>query len=96
MQYFILGERFQLYLSCVWCFMHMAFIGSFGQHICNSIVHKIKTTLRNDELATVQRQTDGSTKLKYAISDQPIHCTLALVSRLREFTAPDARESPSS
>jgi hypothetical protein len=28
--------------------------------------------------------------------DQPIHCTLALVSRLREFTAPDARESPSS
>jgi hypothetical protein len=26
MQYFILDEHFQLYLSCVWCFMHMAVI----------------------------------------------------------------------
>ena len=39
-QYFILGERFQLYLNCVWCFMHMATIGLFAQHICNSIITK--------------------------------------------------------
>ena len=49
-QYYILGERFQLYASCVWCFMHMAVIGLFGKHICNSIVHKIRSTLRNEVL----------------------------------------------
>ena len=43
LQYFTLGERFQLYLSWLWCFMHMAVICLVGQHICNSIVHKINT-----------------------------------------------------
>lgn len=28
--------------------MHMAVIGLFGTHICNSVVHKIRTTLRNE------------------------------------------------
>ena len=49
-QYYILGERFQLFASCVWCFMHMAVIGLFGQHVCNSVVHNKSTTLRNDLL----------------------------------------------
>ena len=91
MQYFILGERFQLYLSCVWCFMHMAVIGLFGQHICNSIVHKIKTTLRNDELATMQRQTDGSSKLRYVISEAALEAVYdRLCERLQHFQSSHA------
>ena len=39
-QYFILGESFQLHLNCLWCFVHMA------TTLC-SIEHKINTTLRN-------------------------------------------------
>ena len=38
------------------------------QHICNSIDHNINTTLRNDQLATVQHQDNGTTKIKYLIS----------------------------
>ena len=49
-QYLILGDRFQLYEICVWCHMHIATIGLFGKHICNSIVHKISTTPHNDVL----------------------------------------------
>ena len=84
MQFFILGERFQLYLSCVWCFMHMAVIGLCGKHICNSIVHKINTILRNHHLATMQRQADGTTKTKYVISEAALE---AVYNRLLQTDA---------
>ena len=50
--------------------MHMAVISLFGQHISNSIAHKINTALRNDQLATMLRQDDGSAimaPLRYVI-----------------------------
>lgn len=71
--------------------MHMAVIGLFGQHICNSIVHKIKTTLRNDELATMQRQTDGSSKLRYVISEAALEAVYdRLCERLQHFQSSHA------
>ena len=71
--------------------MHMAVIGLFGQHICNSIVHKINTTLRNDQLATVQHQDDGTTKIKYVISEAALEAVYdRLCERLEHFQSSHA------
>ena len=87
-QYFILGERFQLYLNFVWCFMHMATIGLFAQHICNTIVHKINTTLRNDEIVKGS-SSDG--KPKYVISEANLEAVYnCLCQRLQHFYSSDA------
>ena len=47
-QYRVLGERFLIYSSIVWCFMHMATIGFFGRHFVSSVLYTVETTLRND------------------------------------------------
>ena len=47
-QYRVLGERFQIYSSILWCFMHMATIGFFGKHFVSSVLYTVETTLRND------------------------------------------------
>jgi len=79
----ILGERFQLYLNCVWCFMHMATIGLFAHHICNSIIHKINTTLRNEEF--IKGFTNDG-KPKYVISEAALEAVYnRLCTRLEHF-----------
>ena len=71
--------------------MHMAVIDLFGQHICNSIVHKIKTTLCNDQLATVQHQDDGATKIKYIIIEAALEAIYdRLCERLEQFQSSHA------
>ena len=50
-QYYILGERFQLFCSIPWCFMHQATIGLWGNHAVRSVVHKLESTVRNDRYA---------------------------------------------
>ena len=72
-----------MYLNCVWCFMHMTTIGLFAQHICNSIIHKINTTLRND--AFVKGSTkDG--KPKYVISKASLEAVYnRLCERLQHY-----------
>ena len=42
----VLDERFQLYCSINWCFMHQATIGLFG-HVVKSMIHKVEITLRD-------------------------------------------------
>ena len=54
---------------------------SSTNHICNSIVHKINTTLRNDEFVKGSRR-DG--KPKYVISEANLGSTL-LVERIQHY-----------
>ena len=56
----VLGERFQLYCSINWCFMHQATIGLFG-HVVKSIIHKVEITLR-DKLYSKGTSEDGQPK----------------------------------
>ena len=56
----ILDERFQLYCSINWCFMHQATIGLFG-HVVKSIIHKVEITLR-DKLYSKGTSEDGQPK----------------------------------
>ena len=51
-QFYVFGERFQLYSSIVWSFMHMATIGFFGKYFVSSVLYAIETTLRNDNYIT--------------------------------------------
>ena len=44
----------------------MATIGIFGRHICNSIIYKISTTLRNDQSVKGPAAADGGKR--YIIS----------------------------
>ena len=53
----VLDERFQLYCSINWCFMHQATIGLFG-HVVKSVIHKVETTLR-DKLYSKGKNADG-------------------------------------
>ena len=92
MQYKILGEHFQLYLNCVWCFMHMATIGLFAQHICNSIIHKINSTLRND-MFVKGKTKDG--KPKYVISEARLEAVYdRLCERLEHYHSSHAGGAP--
>ena len=59
----------------------MPVIGHFGQHLCNSIVHKINITLRNNQLAKVQHQDDGTTKIKYVISEAALEAIYNLLCK---------------
>ena len=71
--------------------MHMAVIGLFGQHKCNSIAHKSTPSLRNDHLATTQLQDDGTTKIKYVISDAALEAVHgSLCERLEHFQLSNA------
>jgi hypothetical protein len=81
-QYRILGERFQLYSSIVWCLMHQASIGLFGKHIVRAIIYLLETTLRNDMYVR-----DGN----YIISKATIEAIFKRLSaRLLEFHSTSA------
>jgi hypothetical protein len=54
----VLDERFQLYCSINWCFMHQATIGLFG-HVVKSIIYKNEITLRDNCTARGQAKTDN-------------------------------------
>jgi len=56
----VLGERFQLYSSINWCFMHQATIGLFG-HLVKSVIYKVEMTLRHDSYST-GKTAEGQTK----------------------------------
>ena len=65
-QYFILGEHFQLYLNCVSCLL---LFNAHGYHrpLCSAHLQlNINTTLRNDEFFKGSIQ-DG--KPKYVITE---------------------------
>ena len=63
--------------------MHMAVIGLFGTHICNSIVHKIRTTLRNESFIK-GRTTEGNPI--YIISEAALEDVFdRLCERLQHF-----------
>ena len=63
--------------------MHMATIGLFGKHICNSIVYKISNTLRNDVLIK-ELTEDGSPR--YIISEAALENVYdSLCKRLQHF-----------
>ena len=82
-QYFILGERFQLYCCIPWCFMHQATIGLWGNHTVRSVVHLLETTLRNDRYVKGQTR-DGNPK--YIISKTGVDAAiLRICERLELF-----------
>lgn len=63
--------------------MHMATIGLFAQHICNSIIHKINSTLRNDKFVKGFTK-DG--KPKYVISEARLEAVYdRLCERLEHY-----------
>ena len=63
--------------------MHMATIGLFGKHICNSIVYKISNTLRNDVL--IKGLTEDGSPL-YIISEAVLENVYdSLCERLQHF-----------
>ena len=84
----VLDERFQLYCSINWCFMHQATIGLFGQHIVKSVIYKVDTTLRNDSY------TKGKTKEgrpRYLISEAALDAVWTrFCERLQHFDSSSA------
>jgi hypothetical protein len=84
----VLDERFQLYTSINWCFMHAATIGLFGNHIVKAVVNKIKATLRND-LYTKGSFEDG--RIKYFFSEAALDDVFTrLLTRLTQFESTSA------
>ena len=88
MQLRVLDERFQLYTSINWCFMHQATIGLFGNHIVKAVVNKIKATLRNDSY-TKGKFGDGRTKYFFSEAAQEEVFT-RMLGRLTRFESPAA------
>ena len=79
----VLGERFQLYCSINWCFMHQATIGLVGHHIVPSIIYKIRKLLRND-LYTKGLTAEGNPR--YLISEAMLDEVFTrLCRRLQEY-----------
>jgi hypothetical protein len=63
--------------------MHMAVMGFFGTHICNSVVHKIRTTLRNERF--IKGYTAEGTTI-YKISEAALRGVFdCLCERLQHF-----------
>ena len=74
----VVDERFQLYCSINWCFMHQSTIGLFGEHVVKSTIYRIQTTLRNDSY------TNGKTKdggRKQLISEAALEAVWARLQR---------------